>query len=161
MKKILIALMVVASLYANEIQHFTANTMHIKFNGEGKQVLLAYGTKEDIVKQMKDLANNEKNKKALVEAGIYTANGIAKVSNNLSSGQGTVAGLVAGAVLVGGIKLYDNIIEDNMYYAISLADNKENEKTMLRTVIIANDSIDKTDLKKLANKIQNNYIKGH
>ena len=161
MKKLIITLLTIASLYANEIQNFTANTMHVKFNGHGNQVLLAYGTKEDILKQMKDLANNDKNKKTLVEAGIYTANGMAKVSNNLSSGQGTVVGLVAGAVLVGGIKLYDNIISDNMYYAISLANNDQNEKTMLRTVIIANDSINKSDLKKLANKIQNNYIKGH
>lgn len=93
----------------------------------------------------------------MVEAGIYTANGVAKVSNNLASGQGTVAG----AVLIGGIKLYDSIISDNIYYVISLANNNKNEKTMLKTVIIANDSIDKSDLKELANKIQNDYIKGH
>ena len=161
MKKILIVLIAVASLYANEIQHFTANTMHIKFNGQGKQVVLAYGTKEDIIKQMKELANNDKNKKALVEAGIYTANGAAKVSNNLASGQGTIIGLVAGAALVGGIKLYDSIISDNMYYVISLANNNKNERTMLKTVIIANNSIGKSDLKELANKIQNDYIKGH
>lgn len=171
MKKIILILMSVMVLMANEIQVFTSNTMHIELDSNSKIEKLYFGKSEDFYKNQAEIVKDiQKNTKSALFQGtttaLYASSGeIAKAA--VAGGTGGVnplgAGIAIGGMLavVGTKAVYDWARQDNEYIMLSRAVNSAGEETLLYTMIVANNAVsDEEGVEIGMNNIKSKFAKG-
>lgn len=171
MRKLLIVAALAVSAFANEIQVFTSNTMHIELDSNSKIEKLYFGKSEDFYKNqadiMKDIQQNTKS--ALFQGtvtALYASSGeIAKGA--VAGGAGGInplgAGIAVGGMLavVGTKAVYDWARQDNEYIMLSRAVNSAGEETLLYTMIVANNAVsDEEGVEIGMNNIKSKFAKG-
>jgi len=149
MKILLSTLLLSACIYANDIQIFTANSTHINLDKNSKITRVYFGTEEAFVKD-----SNSYNK-----AGGSALASFGSVANSGGSGAAGSAvgfvGVLASAAIIEG---YNSLVSDNNYVLITKAVNSKNEVTILKTLVISNESIPLAKAEKLAQEDQNKLI---
>ncbi len=171
MKKIIFGIvgiiLLTSNAFSNEIQIFTANTMHLTLEQNATTEKVFAGTYEDFNKQYAEIMKSK-----LVSTAAWTAYGGAMVTASaFAAGAGSIKGdsipgLVVGLaiVAVAGISkmAYDYITADNEYVILTIAVNSTGDKTMLQTHIVSNYAITLQEAEKLASTDQKNqFIKGN
>ena len=153
MRKIILSISIVISLFANDIQIFTGNSMKLQLNQDTKIKNLWYGKKSEMAKHAKEIQDNFK-KEVAIASSLSVASASASHLGNVQNGDLLGAGLI----LIGsGVSaIYNSITKDNEYIYLSLATNKNGEKTLLKTLIISNYSLNKKEIEKIGSESQNN-----
>jgi hypothetical protein len=164
MRKIILLILFVISIYANEIQVFNSNSMHIELDSKSKITTIYNGSLEDFYKNSKEIIESKVVTSAIMN-GMHSAAMTSNSTGNLYNGsnidinQITAGGVgaLAGYALGSGVTW---VISDNEYISVSVVVNSKGEPTMIKTLIVANNSISneevsdigKKALKKLINK---------
>lgn len=160
MKKLLIVIvfliMYQVSTYANSVQVFTANTMHMKLTNDTKFEQVFLGDMETYIKSKNTVLSSKNLKEATATATLATVAGA--TARGLPNKIDLRGGLI-GAAAVGGVlavkSVYTSITEDNKYLFITVAVNPNKEKTLIYSYVISNYALDLKEVKKLAmNKIK-------
>lgn len=154
LKTLMLTILLGATLMANEIQIFTKNTMEVNLDSKTVTEKVYMGKYSDF---MKDPAGNLS--KGLVKAAANGAfigalnNGSTAMGqagkldlNNLAAGG---LGALAAYTVGSGVKW---LIEDNEYVYISLAINSKGEKTMIQTLIVANNFLTDSTIEEIGKK---------
>jgi len=155
-KTIYLVLLLSLSAYANSIQVFTANTMHLKLSKDTKFEQIFLGDMETYIKSKNTVLSSKNLKEATATATLATLAGatVRGMPNKID-----LRGGLIGAAAVGGVlavkSIYTTITEDNKYLFITVAVNPNKEKTLIYSYVIANYALDLKEVKKLAmNKIK-------
>lgn len=150
MKKLLSVLLLSSiGLMANDIQVFTANSMHLTLDKGSKIKKLFFGTEEAYVK----------NSNAYKKAGGSIIDGFLSVGNSGGSGgAGASAGAIGVLITAAVIEGYNAIVADNHYILLSEAIDSQGNKTILKSLVISNDNIALEEAEKLAQADQNQLI---
>ena len=162
MKKTILLILFTINIYANEIQVFSANTMHIKLDSKTKVTEVYNGTLEDFYKNSKDIIESKVVTSAITD-GMHSAAMTSNSTGNLYNGSSVDAsqiaaggiGALAGYALGSGITW---IISDNEYISVSVVVNSKGEYSLIQTLIVANNSITNSEVKKLGKKALKNLI---
>jgi len=146
-------------LFANEIQIFSSFNKKIELNKESTFKKIYYGSAE------KFYANPSKylSKKDLKRTATYGLESVETGIKSISAGgngKGGLIGLASVVVVSIGKAGYNWIVKDNEYLYISLITNSKGEQALCYTLIVANDSISKSEGETLALTDQKKYIKG-
>jgi len=155
-KTIYLVLLLSLSAYANSIQVFTANTMHLKLSKDTKFEQVFLGDMETYIKSKNTVLSSKNLKEATATATLATIAGA--TARGLPNKIDLRGGLI-GAVAVGGVlavkSVYTSITEDNKYLFITVGVNPNKEKTLIYSYVISNYALDLKEVKKLAmNKIK-------
>lgn len=171
MRKLLIVAALAVSAFANEIQVFTSNTMHIKLDSNSQIEKLYFGKSEDFYKNqaeiVKDIQHNTKS--ALFQGtttALYASSG--EIAKNIAAGgsgsfdsNAGLIGIGAMVAIAGGKAIYDLARQDNEYIMLSRAVNSAGEETLLYTMIVANNAVsDEEGVEIGMNNIKSKFAKG-
>jgi hypothetical protein len=159
LKVLLSSLALAASLFANEIQVSTSNTMHISIDKDAKVTPLYFGPSQEFFKNRKDYLQ-KLNDATAKNATTYSLMALGNVAQG--AGTGSTADLKGGAIGLASVAVisltkyaFDSITADNEYLFLSKVVNDNNEETYIYTMIVANDSISEEEANKIAvNEIQ-------
>jgi len=162
MKKIIFICLIVINVYANEIQVFTTNTMHIKLDSKTKVTEVYNGTLEDFYKNSEKIIESKTVTSAIAN-GMHSAAMTSNSTGNLYNGSSVDAsqiasggiGALAGYALGSGITW---IISDNEYISVSVVVNSKGESSLIQTLIVANNSISNSEVKELGEKELKNLL---
>lgn len=155
-KTIYLVLLLSLSTYANSIQVFTANTMHLKLSKDTKFEQVFLGDIETYIKSKNTVLSSKNLKEATVTATLATVAGAtARGLPNKIDLRGGLIGAAAVGVVLAVKSVYTSITEDNKYLFIMVGVNPNKEKTLIYSYVIANYALDLKEVKKLAmNKIK-------
>jgi hypothetical protein len=158
MKKVLTALLssvtLTATLFANEIQVSTSNTMHIPIDKNSKVTPLYFGPAQEFFKNRK--AYLEKlNAETSKDAATYSLMALGNVAQGVGTGssvdlKGGAIGLASVAVISLSKWAFDSITADYEYLFLNKVVNSDNQETYIYTMIVANDSITEKEASKIA-----------
>ena len=151
MKKIILFFVTCLVAFANEIQVFSTNTMHIELDSSSKIEKVFFGKKEDFAKNQEQIAKDLKSNlgSAVFEGSMGTlqASTGEMAKHAVGGGVGGVDPLMAVAAIgimataAGTRAVYDYAREDHEYIMLSTAVNSKGENTLLYTIIVANNAI--------------------
>ena len=159
MKNIILTLAFSISLFANEVQIFTSNTMQLALDKGTRIEKVFSGTKEEFYKNRVDILNSDLVKgaaMATLKAYGATATNVGSYNGGIEGG---LIGLAASMLVIGGVKTYEYFVADNEYVLISIATNSKGLKTMLQTIVVSNSNIELSEAEVMANADQIKMIK--
>ena len=171
MKKILLSLMLAGSLFANEIQIFTTNSMNMKFDKETQLNKVYFGTIGQNGIQIYNSTNHSKTLRNGAMAGGLSVASVAAGRGSFSNidSNGGLIGLAVVATITAGVIAFDMIenssasstnsgiaIIDNQYILKNIATNKNGKQTVLQTIIVSHDKLNLEEAESMA---LNNQIK--
>ena len=164
MKKLILIAILTFSVFANEIQVFTSNSLHVELD-RGSKIKKMFSGTHDAFKANKSKILNDDLAKGVTAASLNAFTSVTSNIGNLAKGtlseglQG--AGIAAvGSLAVVAVKIvYDKIVEDHEFMVVSIAVNSKGEKTMLQTLVVSNDDIELEEAEKIALEDQFKEIK--
>ena len=158
MKRLIYGIFLISSLFANDIQVFTANSMHLKLDNTVKIEKLFFGTAKEFNKNRHKIYSSDFVKRASLAGGLSVSAAAAANMGSLKGldSSGGLVGVAAIGVATVSIIAYDWVVSDNAYVLASVATNKDGVKTMLETLVISNYSLDLAEAEKIALKNQKN-----
>jgi len=148
-----------ASLFANEVQVFTSNTMHISIDKDAKVTPLYFGPAYEFynnrAEHLKQI--NAATKKNAATYGLMSLGNVAQ-----GVGTGSTADLKGGAIGLASVAVisltkmaFDSFTADNEYLYLNRVVNTKGEETYIYTFIVANDSITQEEANEIAiNELQ-------
>ena len=154
MKKIVTILFIgLISMYAESVQVFKTNTMHLQVDKNTKLEKLFVGTMEEYTKRQKEILSSQTIKSAVGESVVTVfntnASSLSEVAKNGGSSGGLIgAGLILGMTAVMGATNY--ITEDFIYLYLAKGTNVDNQETLIYSLIISNDKLENEEIEKLA-----------
>ena len=162
MIKTIVLILLAINVYANEIQVFTTNTMHIKLDSETKVTEVYNGTLEDFYKNSEKIIESKTVTSAIAN-GIHSAAMTSNSTGNLHNGSSVDAsqiaaggiGALVGYALGSGILWF---VTDNEYISVSVVVNNKGEASLIQTLIVANNSISNSEVKELGEKELKNLL---
>ncbi len=153
LKSLMLTILLGATLMANEIQIFTKNTMEIELDPKTVSEKIYMGKYSDF---MKDPAGNLS--KGFTQAaangafmGALNSTSTINQAGKIDSGNIAAGGLgaLAGYAIGSGAKWF---MADNEYVYISLSVNSKGEKTMIQTLIVANNFLTDSTIEEIGKK---------
>ena len=164
MKTLLIlGLMLLSTMHADDIQVFTANTMNIQLDKKSIIKKVFYGDYESYKNNKKDIDNFSNTKSTAMISSVLVLSGISNkllqdYANDLAGKTSNRSGLGTGLIVAGGVIFTVSVLSDIYKYAnkdyeniyISVAVNSKGEKTMLKTLIVSNDKLTNKEAENIA-----------
>lgn len=153
MKKIVWFLFLCISAYANSVQVFTTNTMHLNIDNNIRLEKLFVGTTEEYDQQAYNILSSDTVKKAVGESALAVvkanANTLGSSVKDMKAGGGILgAGIILGMTAVMGA--YNYATEDFFYLYLAKAVNENNESTLIYSLIVSNSKLENGEVEKLA-----------
>jgi hypothetical protein len=149
--------MLAVGVYANEIQVFTTNTMHIPLDPDSKVVKEVFsGTLEDFYKYSRENLEGDF-VVTKIDNKIMTSEIRSTSSYSVSSPHGRYGGSNTSSDVVGAfVAVMDytisSVVSDNEYVTVNEVKNSKNESTLIQTLIVANNSISDSEVKEISQK---------
>ena len=153
LKLFITSIVFVGAIMANEIQVFTKNTMDLPLDSKTVTEKIYSGKYDDFMKNPKKYLS-----KGFAAA---TANGAfvgAYNSTNAINAMGKSdfsqvgIGAITGLAVYGAYAAGSWFVSDNQYLYLTLAINSKGKKTMIQTLIVANNSLSDNEIEKIAKK---------
>lgn len=151
------------SSFANQIQVFSTNTMGIELDQGSKFERIYAGSREDLAKNGKEKINAAMASSVIIGGFLGTSNAITPVLSSSNSvkldarnGLAGIGGAVIGYAIGAGVTWF---IADNEYFYFTLAENSKSEKTIIQTLIVANNSIFEKELEELGQTALKQFVK--
>ncbi len=154
MKKIIIALFIgIISVYANSVQVFKTNTMHLQVDSNTKLEKLFVGTMQEYTQRQKEILSSQTIKSAVGESAVTmfrtNASNLGEIAKSGGTSGGLIgAGLILGMTAVMGATNY--ITQDFSYLYLAKGTNADNQETLIYSLIISNNKLENEEIEKLA-----------
>lgn len=153
MRKLIFLFFLSIGLYANSVQVFSSNTMHIKLDKNVKFEELFLGDMDTYIQKQGEILNAKNLQNAAASATLATVAGA--TARGIPNKVDLQGGLIGAAGVVGVLvtkSIYDGITKDNTYMYITMAVNSKGEKTILYNYVVANYALELKEVKDLAMK---------
>jgi hypothetical protein len=143
----------VSSLFANSVQVFTTNTMHLTIDKNKEIVNVFSGEKEDFLKNASSILDTSIVKEGAANAALSgTAAAAAQQSFKGLDANGGLVGVAVIASITAGILAYDYISKSKLFndyeylYIAKAKDNKDKE-TLIYSYIISKSELSSEEIK--------------
>lgn len=154
MRKIVTILFIgIISVYANSVQVFKTNTMHLQVDSNTKLEKLFVGTMQEYTQRQKEILSSQTIKSAVGESAVTmfrtNASNLGEVAKSGGTSGGLIGvGLILGVTAVKGAT--DYITEDSIYLYLAKGTNVDNQETLIYSLIISNNKLENEEIEKLA-----------
>lgn len=149
----IIAIFSSVTVFADNIQVFTTNTMHLTIDKTKKLEIIYSGEKEEFMKEASSLLNSDLVKNAAASS-VLSATASAGVQDSFKGldANGGLVGVAVIGVITAGILSYDYIsksklFNDSEYVFVAKAKNANNKETLIFSYIISNNELTKEEIK--------------